>query len=109
MYYSNKRLKPTTACVIVRRKNTYGTGIEQINCRFTGAMFVFASFKCARYLALARTRTSKLCSATLTPVQQWFNKVLTKLRVVVEWSARKINDALALSRVVQNTNKLIQD
>ena len=34
--------KPTTACVTVRRKKhiNYGTGIEQINCRFISAMFV---------------------------------------------------------------------
>ena len=44
MYNSNKGLKPITACVILRRKKTYGTVIKQINCRFIGAMFVCLLF-----------------------------------------------------------------
>ena len=73
MYYSNKLLKPTTACVIVRiKKNPHGTGIEQINCRFIRAMFFFKSAPCLFFAifvrVLPRIITSackkKLCSAT---------------------------------------------
>ena len=66
MHYFNKRLKPTTACVNnIRTKNTSGTGIEQINCRFVGAMFVFLQSLCARCFASARARAKQLWSATL--------------------------------------------
>ena len=68
MYYSNKRLNPTTAFVIVRRNNTYGTGIEQTNCPFIGAMFVVVFLFAIFVRALPRISTSarkKLCSAAL--------------------------------------------
>lgn len=40
MHYSNKRIKPTTVCVIFSRKITHVTVIKRINLRFIDAMFV---------------------------------------------------------------------
>ena len=57
MYYSNKPLKPTTVCVIVR-KNTYGTCIKQVNCRFIGAMFDILQ-GCARAASHQHERAQK--------------------------------------------------
>lgn len=65
MYYSNKRLKPTTACTILRRNLSHGTRKEQINRRFIDAMFVFCNLS-ARATSNQHERTQKkLCSATL--------------------------------------------
>ena len=58
MYYSKKGLKPKTACVMVRRKSRYGTGIEQINCPFIDAMFVFCNL-CARAASHPHERAQK--------------------------------------------------
>ena len=60
LYYSNKRLEPATACVIVGSKNTHGTGIEQINCRFIVAMFDFCNL-CARAASHHHERGQKNC------------------------------------------------
>ena len=57
---------------------TYVTGIEQISCRFIGAMFAFAIF--VRMLPRISTRARKqLCSATL----RLHEKYVKKLSVVI--------------------------
>ena len=58
MYYSNKLLKPSTACYYKKEKITYGTGIEQINCRFIDAMFVFCNL-CASAASYQHERAQK--------------------------------------------------
>ena len=68
MYYSNKGLKPTTACVIVRRKKRHVTGIEQINCRFIGNMFVFFAIFVRVLPRISTSARKTLCSATLSKI-----------------------------------------
>ena len=50
-----------------REGNAYGTGKEQINCRFIGAMFVcfFVILVCALPCISMSAHTKELCSATL--------------------------------------------
>ena len=59
--HSNELFKQTTKAYNIvckkEKKNRYGTGVEQINCRLLGAVFVFFFF--ATFVrALARISTS---------------------------------------------------
>ena len=62
MYYSNKRLKPTTAFAVVRRKKTHmkQAQVERKNSRFIGAMFVFSNV-CARAAPHQHELAKKYC------------------------------------------------
>ena len=67
MYYSNKRLKPTTACVIVKwKKHVSSRSRTNKLLLYKGHVcFLFAIFSCA-LPHISTSARKKLCSVTLT-------------------------------------------
>ena len=76
MYYSNKRLKPTTAGVTVRRK-------KHINCIFIGTMFFFFAIfvrALSRISTSARKGWGFLCTLKVSVILRYFavEEILTQ-------------------------------